>query len=61
MAILFMHDMIIQLVSFLCYERLTVKERSFRIDTHVVMHSKRRITPIDTNEEENYLLQTFEI
>lgn len=29
--------------------------------THVVMHSKRRVTPVYTNEEENYLLQTFEI
>ena len=29
--------------------------------THIVMHSKRRIAPIYTNEIENYLLQTYEI
>lgn len=29
--------------------------------THVVMHSKKRIAPIYTNEIENYLLQTYEI
>lgn len=29
--------------------------------THVVMHSKKRIIPVYTNEVENYLLQTFEI
>ena len=29
--------------------------------THVVMHSKRRISPIYTNQVEDYLLQTYEI
>ena len=29
--------------------------------THVAMHSKRRISPVYTNKEENYLLQSFEI
>lgn len=33
MAIILLEDMIIQLVSFLSYKRLTVKERLFRIDT----------------------------